>query len=174
MKELFQFLAKYNKLTNQTMMDILQTVPADDLVKDTGAFYKSIMGTLNHLLGSDVAWINRILGGVPDLEDLAAQLPEMTYSREPGEMQWATLDEFRPVRETVDGIIVDMIDRMPDEQFGQEITFKNWRGEEQTKLTWYLLMHFMNHETHHRGVVSTLLDQMGVENDYSNINRIEI
>jgi uncharacterized damage-inducible protein DinB len=174
MKELFQLLAKYNRITNQTMLDILQNVPADDLVKDTGAFYKSILGTLNHLLGATIGWMGRVIECVPDLADLSAKIPEITYSREPGAMQWTTLEDFRPVQETADGVLVDLIDRMPEEQFTQEITYKNWRGEEYTRVTWYVLLHFFNHQTHHRGVVSTLLDQMGVENDYSNVNRIEI
>nr|MDO8109079.1 DinB family protein [Candidatus Sigynarchaeota archaeon] len=175
MKDIFQFLAKYNKLTNQAMVQILEKVPSKDLVKDTGAFYKSILGTLNHLMGADIGWLGRVIEGIPDLADLAGALPKISYGRKPSEgLQWGTLAEFKNVRGTVDGVIVDMIERIPADKFCHEITFKNYRGEIHTKMTWYVLLHIFNHETHHRGVISTLLDQMGVENDYSNVNRIPI
>ncbi len=32
-----------------------------------------------------------------------------------------------------------------------------------------VFLHLFNHQTHHRGQISVLLDQLGVENDYSNL-----
>jgi uncharacterized damage-inducible protein DinB len=174
MKEIFVFMAKYNKITNQTIMDILQGMAAEDIVKDTGSFFKSILGTLEHVLQSDVGYLGRIAGNIPNVADLLANLPEVSHSHESEELQWATLDEFRPVREAVDGILADVMDRLPEDLFPSEITFTDWRGEEQTKFAWYMLLNMFNHETHHRGNVSALLDQMGVENDYSGMNRIDV
>jgi uncharacterized damage-inducible protein DinB len=37
------------------------------------------------------------------------------------------------------------------------------------KPSWLVLLHMFNHQTHNRGQIALILDQMGVDNDYSGI-----
>ena len=48
------------------------------------------------------------------------------------------------------------------EQEGPEGTTRRW-------ITAYVLLHLMNHATHHRGRISQILDEEGIEHDYSGI-----
>jgi uncharacterized damage-inducible protein DinB len=51
----------------------------------------------------------------------------------------------------------------------QVLRYQDIRGKQQEKPAWRALLHFFNHQTHHRGQVSVLLDQMSVTNDFSNL-----
>ena len=70
----FQLMAQYNRWMNRKLYAICAEIPDADRKKDLGAFFKSLHGTLNHLLYGDKAWMGRFLndpfkGGVngPDL-----------------------------------------------------------------------------------------------------------
>jgi uncharacterized damage-inducible protein DinB len=52
------------------------------------------------------------------------------------------------------------------------LTYKNWAGQEQSKNYGGLILHVLNHATHHRGMVALYLDMLGVENDFSNLTEI--
>ena len=78
MKELFQLLSKYNAQTNAEMMGVLEKLPAEQVTKDVGSFYGSILGLLNHILVSDVFGIKRFFKQYPELEQTRAKLPTFT------------------------------------------------------------------------------------------------
>lgn len=52
-------LADYNQWMNRKLYDAAATLPPADLVADRGAFFKSILGTLNHLVVADTIWLKR-------------------------------------------------------------------------------------------------------------------
>ena len=57
-----------------------------------------------------------------------------------------------------------------DEEDPQKTTTKtNRRGEKLDRALWRALVHVFNHQTHHRGQGSAVLDRMGIENNYSNM-----
>jgi uncharacterized damage-inducible protein DinB len=172
MKELFQLLAKYNKQTNKTMFQILEKMPAEQVTRDMKGYYKSILGTLNHLTMSDINWIRRVSGAVKDLSSLAASLPTV-QAKAPTDISWKTLSELKAVRIDIDEKIARMADLIPEKAYTTKITYKNWKGEDKSNLVWHLLLQVFNHQTHHRGTVSVLLDQLGVENDYSSVLAVE-
>jgi uncharacterized damage-inducible protein DinB len=171
MKEILDLFARYNQTTNKDMYEILAGIEDPDLLsKDTGAYHKSIIGFLNHMLGSTVMGAKRVIGGFPDvLGDLDGSLPEISYDN-PIE----TLDALRDAQAQADGVMVDIVSRLTNEQCGETVTFTNWRGEEDQKVVYQLLLHTFNHETHHRGGIAVILDQFGVENDYSGLMRIPL
>ncbi len=172
MKELFVFLAKYNKQTNKTMFQILEKMPAEQVTRDMKGFYKSILGTLNHLTMADINWTRRITGAIKELSPIAATLPTV-QAKAPTDVVWKTLAELKAIRTDIDEKIARMVELLPEKTYTAKITYKNYKGEEQTKLAWHMLMQVFNHETHHRGTVSVLLDQLGVENDYSSVLAVE-
>ena len=48
MKQHFEMFAAYNKWANGRIYDAAAELPADDFERNMGAFFKSMMGTLNH------------------------------------------------------------------------------------------------------------------------------
>ncbi len=169
MKELFRLLADYNAQTNAEMLGILeQRLPAEQAAKDLGSYFGSILGILNHLLISDVLWLRRFSEPFPELASLRPQLPGFKL-QSVRDVLWPGLADFQPVRSGVDGTIRRLFEILPEERYGSTLRYRNIKGVEQQKTAWRAFLHFFNHQTHHRGQVSVLLDQLSVENDYSNL-----
>lgn len=61
MSELSQLVlfAEYNQLMNQRLFSAAEKLPDEDLKKDCSAFFKSIFGTLNHIMAADIVWLKR-------------------------------------------------------------------------------------------------------------------
>ena len=51
--------AEYNRLMNQRQYAAVANLSDSDLCEDKGAFFKSIIGTLNHILVGDILWLKR-------------------------------------------------------------------------------------------------------------------
>ena len=52
---------------------------------------------------------------------------------------------------------------LTDDSLQREITYKTSAGSEQRNLLWHSLLHCLNHQTHHRGQITTLLTQLNVD-----------
>ena len=57
--DLAKVLARYNAWMNERLYASCSSLPDDERKKDVGAFFKSIHGTLNHLLLGDRIWMGR-------------------------------------------------------------------------------------------------------------------
>ncbi len=58
----FPMLAAYNAWANRRLYDAAAALPDADYRADRGAFFKSVHGTLNHLLVADRIWMRRFTG----------------------------------------------------------------------------------------------------------------
>ena len=168
MKELFQLLSKYNAQANAEMMGVLEKLPAEQITKDVHSFYGSILGLLNHILVSDVFGIKRFRKQFPELEPINPKLP--TFRMEGWkDIIWPSLAVLKPLRTAVDEAIKQACDLLTEKQYASILQYKNWDGKEMEKPVWLVLLHMFNHQTHNRGQIAVLLDQMAVDNDYSGI-----
>ena len=166
MKELFQLLSNYNAQTNAQMMGVLEKVPAEQITKDVRSFYGSILGLLNHILVSDVFGVKRFFKQYPELEQTRAKLP--TFRMEGWkDIIWPSLTVLKPIRTAVDEAIQLACELLTEKQYASVLRYKNWDGKEMQKPSWLVLLHMFNHQTHNRGQIALILDQMGVDNDYS-------
>ncbi len=180
MKEILRLFAEYNIQTNRTLFEILEKLSPDQLNKDVGAFYHSILGMLNHQVMADVGWMTRLSALIPELESVAKKIPEVhwkefsaklreTGGKFPAELPFPTLSSLKTVRFAIDDLLKEIVNVLTGSQLARMVTWKNFRGEEQTKTPWHILMHVFNHQTHHRGGIAVMLDILGIENDYSNL-----
>ncbi len=168
MKETFLLLADYNAKTNREMLEVLDKVPAGKLTEKNGLFFESIAGTLNHLLQADVLWLERFAANVPELADVASKLPAVK-PKDPKGPAFADLPAFSKTRAAADEAIGEAMRLFPEGRYGSTLVYRNIKGEEQKKIAWQAVLHFFNHQTHHRGQVAAALDQIGVQNDFSNL-----
>ena len=63
-------MAGYNLWMNKTVYDAAGTLSDIERKRDLGAFFKSLHGTLNHILLGDRMWFGRFTGVDPGLTDL--------------------------------------------------------------------------------------------------------
>ena len=168
MKEIFQLLAEYNALTNLEMIGILEKLPAEKLAQEAGSFYGSILGLVNHILVSDLTWLERFVKQWPELEPIKKRLPVLKVQKLT-DIVLDSLAAYKPVRLDLDETIKQVVRTISDGRYDQVLSYRNLRGVDQKKIAWRTFLHLFNHQTHHRGQVALLLDQLKVENDYSNL-----
>ena len=62
MKKHFMMFAAYNRWANARIYDAAAELSDEDYRRDVGAFFRSMHGTLNHLLATDRIWMKRFTG----------------------------------------------------------------------------------------------------------------
>lgn len=156
-----ELMARYNQVMNARLIAVLEPVSHDQLIENRGAFFGSILGTLNHLMVADLMWLNRIRP-----QPYGAQLNELDRFPRPvalTETLHPSLDSFRPARTDLDQIFIAFITSLTDEAIASPLTYRNYRGDAFSKTLGLVLSHVFNHQTHHRGQITTLLSQMGLD-----------
>ena len=145
----FTQLARYNVWATARVLDAVRALPEEAYRRDMGLFFKSIHGTLNHLLVAEhLLWQRRFAEGVspklaldeeaePDRARLAARLLE-------GAARWQPL-----------------LESWPAARFEGTLDYTNTRGEDVALPFALTLAHVFNHGTHHRGQISAALTQLG-------------
>ena len=161
--EQYQALARYNAWMNERLYASAAALPDAERRHDVGAFFRSIHGTLNHLLLTDRAWLWRFTGDprVAQSRDAAGRPIAMTGRLD--QELYADFDELRRERMRTDADITAFAAALTADRLAGEITYRTTAGVEQRHVLWWAVSHFFNHQTHHRGQVTTLLKQAGLD-----------
>jgi len=148
MKSEFESLAGYNGWANRRVYTAAEALPDDLYRKEHGAFFGSIHRTLNHMLIGDWIWMNRFTGSGPAPRELDA-------------VPFDDFEELKSARISEDARIADYIGSLSEAALGGTFTYRtivNPSDMEQPLAD--ALLHFFNHQTHHRGQVHCLLTQL--------------
>ena len=149
MKPHFAMMAGYNAWCNERIYDVVAQLSDADLRADRGAFFKSVHGTLNHLLVADRIWLKRFSGQGEAPNRLDAILFE-------------TLPDLRAARVREDERIVAYINSLSEADLKGRIRYKTITNPMEIEQPLApALVHFFNHQTHHRGQVHAMLTQAG-------------
>ena len=144
MKARFEQLAAYNRWANARLYETALALSDEDYRRDVGAFFRSLHGTLNHLLVADRIWMKRLTseGDAPDRVD--AILHEDRQ-----QLALARADE--------DDRIVQYIASLDEGALGGNLKYATTSGKSFEQQRADVLSHFFNHQTHHRGQAHTIL-----------------
>ena len=163
----FRTLANYNIRLNRQVLAAAASLSHEQLLQDRGAFFKSILGTLNHILLGDLLWLRRFyLHHGPDNKQFShlTKLNDFPAIKSLDQILFSDFSEFKAARASVDSIIRDWVnEQLTEEDLESGFTYTNMKGEASTKNFGEVLSHIFNHQTHHRGQVSSLLSQAGVD-----------
>ncbi|HUI80049.1 MAG TPA: DinB family protein [Bryobacteraceae bacterium] len=136
----------YTAWASRRLVDIASRLSADELKRDFQTADHSVLGTLVHVFGADRIWLGRVTG--------AASGPFLTdadYSLAVLQNDWPALHE--KWRQWAAGLT--------DASAEQVISYKDTQGNAFQRPLWQLILHVVNHGTHHRGQVSGFLRAMG-------------
>jgi uncharacterized damage-inducible protein DinB len=170
MKDLLIAFAAYNRDANAALRAILGKTPASVLGEDQGVYYKTILGTFEHVVGAEVNWLKRF-GGYFEYPSLAKSPLIAADIAETKRRIAADSAALFAVSAEADELFVAFASELKESQFGVRVGYKNAKGEEVERVYWNCIFHILNHGTHHRGEISALLDRKGVENDVSGFNK---
>jgi uncharacterized damage-inducible protein DinB len=166
-----QLMAQYNQWMNQKLYDTAASLSANALREHRGAFFGSIFATLNHLAVADTIWIKRLSVNFPsewELEE-AKQLPQIQA------LDLALFEDFetlRNYRNKLDTILLQLSLKAQDKDLTLPVSYVDIKGNPHTKQLFSLLMHVFNHQTHHRGQITTMFSQAGVDVGVTDLNAL--
>lgn len=145
----FHMLALYNRWANERLYRAAAALSEADWLADHGAFFRSLSGTLNHLLVTDRIWLRRFTGDGP----VQTRLDEILADDR------ATLAALRSAE---DARIIGFIAGLDESGIARPITYGPLTAAGSfTQPLHALLAHLFNHQTHHRGQATALLTRIG-------------
>lgn len=155
-------LAAYNAHMNRKLYSAAAKLSPAELLADRGAFFGSLLGTMNHLVAGDTIWLMRFALHPSEFRALAS----LRGSPIPSDLTQSYADNLPDLevhRINLDGVILSWAAELRQSDLDQKLIYRNSRGLEFHKNFGQLLLHFFNHQTHHRGQASTLLSQAGID-----------
>jgi uncharacterized damage-inducible protein DinB len=136
----------YTAWASGLLVDAARQLSPEELKRDFGTADKSVLGTLVHIFAADRVWLRRIHGQAP------------SAFIEPEDRDFARLQEAWPAvhrgwKEWAAGL--------SDAQAMEDISFRDMAGNPYQQPVWQIVLHLVNHGTHHRGAVAGFLRAMG-------------
>lgn len=155
-------MARYNRWMNRKLYELVGAMDDLERKRARGAFFGSIHGTLNHILLADRTWLTRFTG---DRERYASRdaAGEPIVIRALSQELYSDFAQLRSERERTDGDMLAWADQLDDATLAGDLEYKNMNGVPQRHPAYWAIAHFFNHQTHHRGQVTTLLMQVGID-----------
>ena len=151
--EFLNTMAAYNSEMNRRVYDAAERLSDEERRRERGAFWGSIHGTLNHLLWGDRQWMSRF-DNWPK--------PDVSIKQSAG-----LIEDFAALsaaRETADADISRWAAKVDDVWMSEDLVwFSGAAGREMRAPKGFLISHFFNHQTHHRGQVHAMLTAAGQE-----------
>ena len=157
-----QLMSQYNQLMNQKVYQVAQQLGEQKIQQNQGAFFESILGTLNHIYVADVIWLRRFAQHSKQYQSLN-QLPELNSYRALDQIVSNNLEALAQLRQKLDMIVIDWCQEIEPEDLESSLPYTDTKGQQYKKNFGQLIQHFFNHQTHHRGQVSTLISQQGLD-----------
>ena len=149
MKSHFLMMADYNAWANGRLYGMAQQLPDEQYRRDVGAYFKSLHGTLNHIMVADLIWLRRLTGTGDQPDRLNAIVCD-------------DLTSLQAARNQVDQRIIAYVDSLSDAQLDEQWEYRMLTGAVQRQRRRETLAHLFNHQTHHRGQAHAILTVLGV------------
>ncbi len=141
-----RILVEYTGWASRLLVDAVAGLTPEELNRDFQTADRSVLGTLVHTFAADRLWFSRLSGGphpgfITDRDRSLAVL----------QTEWPALHDRWLV----------WAGGQTDESLLSQISYTDLRGNAWKEPAWQLVLHVVNHGTHHRGQVSGFLRTMG-------------
>jgi len=134
----FRQLAGYNHWANRRIYAAALALPQEQYRRQTGVFFGSLHGTLNHLLLTDRVWLRRLTGEGEHPNRLDAILFEDRH-------------ELARARMAEDARLTRVIGGYCETDLAEAVSYQTMSGVPRRQVLGEILLHLFNHQTHHRG-----------------------
>ncbi|MGZ5050202.1 MAG: DinB family protein [Methylobacter sp.] len=155
-------LASYNAWMNSKLYEAAATLAPNEIAADRKAFFGSILGSLNHIVVGDTIWLKRFATHPSN----HAALEPIRRDPAPQALDQVLFDNLPALwkhRQQLDQTINTWATSLTEADLEYSLSYKNMKGMPANKRFSSLVLHFFNHQTHHRGQATTLLSQAGLD-----------
>lgn len=169
MKEVFSYYARCNTRITRDMLAVIGN-DRDSFNRETGGYFGSIASIIDHLYISNLNWLRDFCAvAETGVRDELALMTTPAY----GSKVFATFEEAAIGLVKTTELTERLCGDLKEDDLEKELTRKRRNGEILRKKLWKALIHYFNHQIHHRGQISEVLDELKIANDYSNMISIE-
>ncbi len=155
-------LGQYNQWMNRKLYDAAAKLSEEQLQRDVGAFFKSIIGTLNHLVVADTVWLQRF-SRHPSSKLALVEIEGLPKPTQLDQILFGDLTGLAERRQLLDNSINQWLANLTQNNLESSLNYQSMAGVPGSKSLGSLLLHFFNHQTHHRGQLSVMLSQFGID-----------
>jgi uncharacterized damage-inducible protein DinB len=145
----FRLLYEYNSWANHRTLEVCSALSDEQFTRDLHSSFPSVRDTLVHLCFVEWIWLERWHGRSPASFPSAADYPNLGSLRR----RW----------EEIERDLTDYIASLQPEDLTRVIHHKTMKGDAQSAPHWQMLQHVVNHQTYHRGQITTMLRQLGAK-----------
>ena len=140
-------LYAYNSWVNNQLLDAAAALPTEVLRDRHGATFDSIHDNFAHILGAQILWLSRWRGTSPAKLSAGVDFADLAAIRAGWVSHQTDLDRF--------------LAQLTPQQLAGKIRYVNLAGQPFAYRLWQMLVHVVNHGTHHRGEIAELLTRAG-------------
>ncbi len=137
---------EYSAWASRRLVDIAAQLSPEELTRDFGTADRSVLDTLVHVFAADRLWLSRLAGG-----------PHPSFIADRDRSLEVLQNEWPPLY----GRWIEWAQGINDEQARAAVKYKDMSGRDWQQPLWQLVLHVVNHGTHHRGQVAGFLRSMG-------------
>jgi uncharacterized damage-inducible protein DinB len=135
---------EYTRWATLRTLAAVKPLSDEEITRDLRNSFGSVLGTLEHIFAGDRIWLSRLQGNPrTTLKDVGESFTLASL-----EAAWRTL-------------LDDFVRTASDLDPSATLHYRNLKGVEYQMPIWQIIMHVVNHGTHHRGQVVTMLRQLG-------------
>lgn len=164
-------LCDYDIWANHRILEACEALSAEEFIRDLRSSFRSVQGTLLHILGGEWFWLERWRGRSPGAVDLHRQgffpppLLEQWFGGSLGTLpspeRYPDLASVRRRWEEIEGDFQRFVAGPLTEGPDRVLHYRTTEGHPNSQPFWQMLQHVINHGTQYRGQVATLLRQLG-------------
>jgi uncharacterized damage-inducible protein DinB len=159
MLDAFRIFARYNRVANERLFDACSQLDPVEYRRPRAGSFGSIHALLNHVLLGDRIWMSRFAGGGSTTPPLNSIL-------------FDEFAELRAARVSQDASIEAFFATADESFLTRRLAYTNSLGKDCLDPAPAAVLHFFNHQTHHRGQVHVMLSQTDVKPPSLDMHRI--
>ncbi|MFA0442996.1 damage-inducible protein DinB [Vibrio sp. 10N.286.49.C2] len=158
----FRMLALYNQRMNKQLVGVCRKLTHEQLHQNINSFFPTIMAHWNHILFGDLIMLQRLVAN--ELVTVEATvLDKLPVSKSVSDTYASNLDELSELRELVDSIYIKITNQFTADSCNQIVRYTTTEGQIIERTVGEFCQHVFNHQTHHRGQLTCLLSQFGLD-----------
>jgi uncharacterized damage-inducible protein DinB len=142
---LIRGLYDYHCWANRRLFEVASALGPEAVTRDMGKHWSvpTLKGMLAHVYGADAIWLTRWKGASP--------------TRIPGDADFPALGDLRPKWDALEAEQRAFVEGLTEADLARPVTYRNTEGAQFTVALGPLLQHVVNHATHHRSELATMI-----------------
>lgn len=158
----FRMMALYNQRMNKQLLAVCGQLSDEQLNQDTLSFFPTVMSYWNHILFGDLIMLRRLVSNqIVQLDE--SILSELPVAESVNDRFVNTLEALIPLRQKLDEVYVTITNAFDLKDCARTVSYTTTEGQCLERSVGEFCQHIFNHQTHHRGQLTCILSQFGLD-----------